>query len=185
MTNPERERAPLAGRHVRISSPRASRRKARSASSRAGESRESVPLHLHSDDMESWYVLEGKLRLYIGEQPGVRDGRLVRPYTRWDRPPSRVESERARHLILTTPRDEEFYRAITLASRPGGLPPLESIEGLRIKHRPARSTGSSASDHCPTNVNHGRPGNTPNSWRIAAVPTGSVSCGPCVAFSSR
>ena len=45
----------------------------------------------------------------------------------------RVESETARYLILTTPRHGQFYRAITLPSRPGGLPPLESIDGSQIK----------------------------------------------------
>lgn len=39
----------------------------------------------------------------------------------------------ARYLILTTPRHGEFYRAITLPSRAGGLPPIESVEGARIK----------------------------------------------------
>ncbi len=95
---------------------------------------ESVPLHLHRDDMESFYVLEGEITLYIGDQPGVRapagsfahlPGGTVHGF--------RIESERARYLILTTPRHGQFYRAITLASRPGGLPPLESIEGSRIK----------------------------------------------------
>ncbi len=33
---------------------------------------ESVPLHLHRDDMESFYVVEGEIMLYIGDQPGVR-----------------------------------------------------------------------------------------------------------------
>lgn len=95
---------------------------------------ESVPLHRHRDDMESFYVLEGELTLYIGDQPGVRaaagsfahiPGGTVHGF--------RIESETARYLILTTPRHGEFYRAITLASRPGGLPPLESVEGSRIK----------------------------------------------------
>ena len=95
---------------------------------------ESVPLHLHRDDMESFYVLEGEIALYIGDQPGVRaaagsfahiPGGTVHGF--------RVESETARYLILTTQRHGEFYRAITLASRPGGLPPLESVEGSRIK----------------------------------------------------
>ena len=31
---------------------------------------ESVPLHRHPDDMESFYVLEGELTLYIDDQPG-------------------------------------------------------------------------------------------------------------------
>lgn len=95
---------------------------------------ESVPLHLHRDDMESFYVLEGEITLFIGDQPGVRaaagsfahiPGGTVHGF--------RIESETARYLILTTPRHGEFYRAITLASRPGGLPPLEPIEGARIK----------------------------------------------------
>ena len=41
-------------------------------------------------------------------------------------------SETARYLILTTPRHGEFYRAITLPSRPGGLPPHESIDESHI-----------------------------------------------------
>jgi quercetin dioxygenase-like cupin family protein len=96
---------------------------------------ESVPLHRHLDDMESFYVLEGELILYFGDQPGgVRapagsfahlPGGTVHGF--------RVDSETARYLILTTPRHGQFYRAITLASRPGGLPPLDSIQGSQIK----------------------------------------------------
>lgn len=44
-----------------------------------------------------------------------------------------TESETARYLILTTPRHGQFYRAITLPSRAGGQPPLESIDGSPIK----------------------------------------------------
>ena len=99
-----------------------------------GKRGDSVPLHRHPDDMESFYVLEGELTLYVGEQAGVRapagsfahlPGGTVHGF--------RIESESARYLIFTTPRHGEFYRAITLASRPGGLPPAESIEGARIK----------------------------------------------------
>jgi len=95
---------------------------------------ESVPLHRHPSDMESFYVLEGELTLYIGDHAGVSapagsfahlPGGTVHGF--------RIESESARYLIFTTPRHGEFYRAITLASRPGGLPPAESIEGARIK----------------------------------------------------
>jgi quercetin dioxygenase-like cupin family protein len=95
---------------------------------------ESVPLHRHPDDMESFYVLEGELTLYIDDQPGVRapagsfahvPGGTVHGF--------RIESETARYLILTTPRHGQFYRAITLASRPGGLPPLDSIQGSQIR----------------------------------------------------
>ena len=98
-------------------------------------------LHLHREDMESFYVLEGELTLYIGDRPGVRasagsfahvPGGTVHGF--------RVESETARYLILTTPRHGQFYRAITLPSQPGGLPPLESIDGTQI-HEAAQKYG--------------------------------------------
>ncbi len=95
---------------------------------------ESVPLHLHRDDMESFYVVEGELTLWIGDNPGARvgagafahiPGGIVHGF--------RIESETARYLILTTPRHGRFYRAITLPARAGGLPPLETIDGSQIK----------------------------------------------------
>jgi quercetin dioxygenase-like cupin family protein len=96
---------------------------------------ESVPLHKHSEDMESFYVLEGEVTLYVGDGPGV-----LAPAGSFAHVPGgtvhgfRVESEEARYLILTTPRHGEFYRAITLASREGGLPPLDpSVDGSQIK----------------------------------------------------
>jgi quercetin dioxygenase-like cupin family protein len=94
---------------------------------------ESVPLHLHRDDMESFYVLDGAITFYLGDQAGVRAGAgsfvhvpggTVHGF--------RIESETARYLILTTPRHGDFYRAITLPSREGGLPPLEAIDGSQI-----------------------------------------------------
>ena len=94
---------------------------------------ESVPLHRHADDMESFYVVEGEITLFVGDRPGVRvgpggfahvPGGTVHGF--------RIESESARYLILTTPRHGAFYRAITTPSRPGGLPSLESIEGEQI-----------------------------------------------------
>lgn len=36
-----------------------------------GKRRDSVPLHKHPDDMESFYVLEGELTLFVGDGPGV------------------------------------------------------------------------------------------------------------------
>ncbi len=46
---------------------------------------ESVPLHLHRDDMESFYVLEGEITLYLGDRQGVRAAAVVRAHTRWNR----------------------------------------------------------------------------------------------------
>jgi len=84
--------------------------------------------------MESFYVLEGEITFYIGEEQGLRGyggafahipGGIVHGF--------RIESETARYLILTTPRHGEFYRAITLPARPGGLPPLESVDRTQIE----------------------------------------------------
>lgn len=95
---------------------------------------ESVPLHRHPDDMESFYVLEGKLTLYIGDRPGVRapagtfahiPGGTVHGF--------RIESEEARYLILTTVHHGEFYRAITVPSEPDGSAPSASVEGEHIR----------------------------------------------------
>ena len=95
---------------------------------------ESVPLHRHPDDMESFYVLEGELTLYIGDEPGALAAAGAFAHIPGGTAHGfRVESETARYLILTTPRHGQFYRAITLPARPGGLPPLESVDGAQIK----------------------------------------------------
>ena len=94
---------------------------------------ERVPLHRHKEDIESFYVVDGEVSFFLGDQPGVRAGAGSFVHV-----PAgaihgfRVESDTARYLILTTARHGEFYRAITLPSRPGGLPPTESIEGSQI-----------------------------------------------------
>ena len=101
----------------------------------------SVPLHLHRQDMESFYVLEGEITLYIGDQPGVRAGAGSFAHVPGGAAHGfRIESETARYLILTTPRHGQFYRAITLPSQPGGRPPLESIDGPQI-HEAAQEYG--------------------------------------------
>lgn len=94
---------------------------------------EVVPLHRHDLDRESFYVLSGELSIFIADQPPVRipaggfahvPGGIVHGF--------RVESETARYLILTTPHHGEFYRAISRASRPGGLPPESPISDDEI-----------------------------------------------------
>ena len=95
---------------------------------------EAVPLHRHAEDMESFYVLEGEVMFYLGDAPGTTTAAggfvhipagTVHGF--------RVTSQPARYLILTTAHHGEFYRAITLPSRPGNLPPVEGIAGATIK----------------------------------------------------
>ena len=94
----------------------------------------SVPLHLHNDDVESFFVLDGEITFFVGDQPGVRGAAGTFAHV-----PAgtvhgfRVESDVARYLILTTPRHGEFYRAITLPSQADGSPPSVSIDGLQIE----------------------------------------------------
>lgn len=95
---------------------------------------DSVPLHRHPDDGESFFVIDGEITYYIGDRGGIRakagsfafvPGGTVHGF--------RVESETARYLILTTPRHGEFYRAITLPSGPEGSAPKDAVEGATIK----------------------------------------------------
>jgi quercetin dioxygenase-like cupin family protein len=88
---------------------------------------ESVPLHRHPDDMESFYVLEGELTIYIGDQPARAPAGSFAHVPGGAVHGFRIESERARYLILTTARHGEFYRAITRAS------PVEPVGAAQIK----------------------------------------------------
>jgi mannose-6-phosphate isomerase-like protein (cupin superfamily) len=69
-----------------------------------------APLHLHRNDDEAWYVLEGMLRVKVGdEELEVRAGSGIlvsrgTPHTYWN--PSK---ERARYLLIMTSR---IYRLI-------------------------------------------------------------------------
>jgi quercetin dioxygenase-like cupin family protein len=95
---------------------------------------ETVPLHVHRGDWEAFYVLEGEVSFALGDGPPVRavagafvfvPAGAVHGF--------RVESETARYLILTTPRHGDFYRAISLPSRDGGLPPETPVDGAQIE----------------------------------------------------
>ena len=97
---------------------------------------DSVPLHVHREDMESFYVLDGEITIYVGDEPGVRAGAgsfahipggTVHGF--------RIESETARYLILTTPRHGEFYRAITNPSQPDGSAAASRCAGRRSRRR--------------------------------------------------
>ena len=95
---------------------------------------DSVPLHRHDEDMESFYVLEGEVTLFIGDEPGIRAGAGSFAHVPGGTVHGfRIESETARYLILTTPQHGEFYRAITLPAQADGSAPAESIQGPQIK----------------------------------------------------
>ena len=115
----------------------------------------SVPLHLHREDMESFYVLEGEITLYIGDQPGVRaSAGLVRPCPRWNR--ARL-LRRVGNRPLSDP-DDATARAVlrcdhaALSTRRAS--PLESIDGQRI-HEAAQEYGIEFVGRLPDGTDRG------------------------------
>lgn len=94
---------------------------------------ESVPLHRHVEDVESFYVLDGEVTFFLGGKPGIRAGAGTFVHV-----PAgaihgfRVETETARYLILTTAHHGAFYRAISIPAETGGLPATFEVDGERI-----------------------------------------------------
>jgi len=72
-----------------------------------------APLHLHRNDDEAWYVLEGRLCVKMGdEEVELRAGSGVlvprgAPHTYWN--PS---SERVRYLLIMTPKIHRLIQEI-------------------------------------------------------------------------
>lgn len=101
-----------------------------------------VPLHVHDED-ESFYVLEGRLTLYVGDQvlelePGmsaIGPKNVPHVYS--------VDSEEgARFLVMTTPgRFEDFVRA---ASRPAELPVRPTLDGAPTEEQAEAITRAAA-----------------------------------------
>ena len=85
---------------------------------------DSPPLHVHHDEDEVFFVLEGRLRLRVGDadlELGAGEGALGPrgvPHT------YRVESEQARWLVITAAAPfENFVRAMSRPAEAPGLPP--------------------------------------------------------------
>lgn len=79
-----------------------------------------APLHVHDEDDEAWYVLEGALCVRLGERVvGVpAGGAVIAPrgtaHTYWNPHPGRT-----RYLLVMTPRISRLIEAIhALESRP-------------------------------------------------------------------
>jgi quercetin dioxygenase-like cupin family protein len=92
-----------------------------------------TPLHRHQADDEAFYVLEGEMTFYLGDEAPVHaaagafihiPGGTVHAF--------RVESETARYLILTTPQHERFYRAIADPAPTRTIPPETPLDSERI-----------------------------------------------------
>ena len=93
-----------------------------------------TPLHRHPEDDETFYVLEGEITFYLGDDKPIAasagsfvhaPGGAVHAF--------RVDSETARYLIITTPQHERFYRAaFGDPARSRDLPPEGDLDWERI-----------------------------------------------------
>ena len=77
-----------------------------------------APLHLHHEDDEAWYVLEGMLAFRIGDEivEASAGGAVIaprgKPHTYWNPKP-----EPARYLLVMTARINDLIGAIHAADR--------------------------------------------------------------------
>ena len=85
----------------------------RDAGGPPGPPRFIAPLHLHNNDDEAWYVLEGTLRVRVGDKDvEAKAGSAVfvprgTPHTYWNPGPGLL-----RYLLVMTPRIYELIQAI-------------------------------------------------------------------------
>src|SRR5919112_5620232 len=95
---------------------------------------EGTPLHVHREDDETFYVLEGELTFYLDDDQPIPasagsfvhiPGGVVHAF--------QVDSETARYLITTTPQHERFYRAISEPAQSRTLPPEEPPDMEKIE----------------------------------------------------
>jgi quercetin dioxygenase-like cupin family protein len=92
-----------------------------------------TPLHRHREDDEAFYVLDGEMTFYLGNDEPIRasagsfvhiPGGMVHAF--------RVDSETARYLIITTPQHERFYRAIAEPAQTRSIPPESPMDMEKI-----------------------------------------------------
>ncbi len=91
------------------------------------------PLHVHPEDDETFFVLEGELTFYLGDGQTVPASagsflHIPKGYLSYA---FRVNSETARFLVRTTPKHEQFFRASAEPARSRTIPspvPLDMEE---------------------------------------------------------
>jgi quercetin dioxygenase-like cupin family protein len=83
-----------------------------------------TPLHRQPADDETFVVLEGVMRFFLGDGPPVEGGPGMTVHVPAGAPHAiAVTSESARLLVLTTPNHEAFFRAAGEPASKRTLPP--------------------------------------------------------------
>ena len=102
-----------------------------------------TPLHVHPEDEETFYVLEGELTFYLGEdgEPIPASAGSFVHVPGGAAHAFRVESEIARYLIITTAQHERFYReafgdpALSRELPPDGPVDMERINAAARRYK--------------------------------------------------
>ena len=82
------------------------------------------PLHVHHDDEETFYVIEGEVSLFVGAEHIVLRGGQAALAPRDVPHTYRVESDEAHWLVITTPAGfDGFVRAVADVAPAEELPP--------------------------------------------------------------
>ena len=88
--------------------------------------RQGMATPLHTEDAGSFYVLEGRLTFYLGDEKPMPASAGTFVYAPSGVPHAfRVESETARLLRLTPAQHEGFFRAVGEPAAARTLPPLD------------------------------------------------------------
>jgi quercetin dioxygenase-like cupin family protein len=83
------------------------------------------PVHRHRDEDEAWYVLEGRLTFWLGDETVTAEAGDFVFGARGVAHRFRVDSEEARFLLILTPAGfEDFTRAGGWPATADTLPPL-------------------------------------------------------------
>ena len=99
-----------------------------------------TPLHVHPQDHESLYILEGELTIYLDGQPiAASAGSFVHIPKGYFPHAFQVDSETARFHVLTTPAHEQFFRAASEPAQSRTIPPqeppdLEKVRAAAAEH---------------------------------------------------
>src|SRR3989337_2162034 len=93
-----------------------------------------TPLHVHPEDDESFYILEGECTFYRedGQPIPASAGSFVHIPKGYVPHAFHVDSETARFLVLTRPPHEHFIRAAAEQAQSRTLPPPEPLDMEKV-----------------------------------------------------
>ncbi len=92
-----------------------------------------TPLHVHREDDETFYVVDGELTFYLDDGQPIPasagsfvhvPGGAVHAF--------QVDSETARYLVITNLQHERFYRAISEPTQTRSIPPEAPLDMEKI-----------------------------------------------------